>query len=78
MKLASAAIRNRLIDHHHRERRHTGTVSLDMPSSEEHDRSLGKQIPDQQDDMEAFHERAAAQKEIQEFSEQLQSFDLSF
>lgn len=78
LKLAAMAIKNRLIDYSRKKQRHKGIVSLDMPASDEDDRSVGDQIADGRDAMGAFHEREATQKEIQEFSEQLGSFGLSF
>lgn len=77
LKLAATAIRNRLIDHYRREQRHTGTVSLDEQSSDDGDSSLADRIGDERNEIEELHDRTATQKEIQEFTEQLQEFGLS-
>lgn len=77
LKLAATAIRNRLIDHYRREQRHTGTVSLDEQSSDDGDSSLADRIGDERNGIEELHDRTATQKEIQEFTEQLQEFGLS-
>lgn len=77
LKLAATAIRNRLIDHYRREQRHTGTVSLNAQSSEDDESSLVDQIRDDRNEAEEFHDRTATQKEIQEFTGQLQEFGLS-
>lgn len=77
LKLAAAAIRNRLIDYYRREQRHTGTISLDMKTSDEHPASLGDQIESKRNEIQETQERTAAQDEIQKFSEQLRTFDIS-
>lgn len=77
LKLAATAIRNRLIDHYRREQRHTGTVSLNAQSSGDDESSLVDQIRDDRNEAEEFHDRTATQKEIQEFTGQLQEFGLS-
>lgn len=77
LRLAATAIRNRLIDHYRREQRHTGTVSLDEQSSDDGDSSLADRIGDERNGIEELHDRTATQKEIQEFTEQLQEFGLS-
>lgn len=77
LKLAATAIRNRLIDYYRRERRHTGIVSLNAQSSNEDDFTLADQISDDRNEVEALHDRITVQKEIQEFTRQLQEFGLS-
>ena len=77
LKLAATAIRNRLIDHYRREQRHAGMVSLDAQSSEEDESSLVDQISNDRNEAEELNDRTATQKEIQEFTEQLQQFGLS-
>ncbi|MGI5897182.1 MAG: sigma-70 family RNA polymerase sigma factor [Oscillospiraceae bacterium] len=77
LKLAATAIRNRLIDHYRKERRHIGIVSLEAQSSEDNDSSLVDQIRDNRNKVEELHDRTATKKEIQEFTEQLQQFGLS-
>ena len=77
LKLAATAIRNRLIDYYRRERRHTGVVSLNAQSSNEDDFTLADQISDDRNEVEELHDRITVQKEIQEFTRQLQEFGLS-
>lgn len=77
LKLAATAIRNRLIDYYRRERRHTGVVSLNAQSSNEDDFTLADQISDDRNEVEELNDRITVQKEIQEFTRQLQEFGLS-
>ena len=77
LKLAAITIRNRLIDHYRREQRHTGIASLDAKSSDDSDSALVDQISDDRNDVEELHDRTATKKEIQEFIQQLQEFDLT-
>lgn len=75
--LASVSIRNRLIDHGRRSRRHSGTISLDAPQSGEDTRTLSDTVADSNDTLQSYHDREAAQQEIGEFSDTLASYGLS-
>ncbi len=75
--LASRAIRNRLIDFHRKEKRHLSNLSLDTPSSNDEDRTLGDRIADERNEIHERHDRQAAQAEIEHFSRQLEDFDLT-
>ena len=76
---AARAIRNRLIDHYRSEKRHGNVISLHTPLGAEEDGSeLLETIPDTVDHADAFETRAASQREIQEFSEKLTQFGLTF
>ena len=77
LKLAAATIRNRLIDYCRKEGRHTGMLSLNIPSGENGDQTMEDKLPDSRDELEELHDRSSAQKEIREFSEQLKLFGLS-
>ena len=76
---AARSIKNRLIDHYRAEKRHKNVISLHTPSSPEEDSGeLVETIPDTADHIEAYEVRTASQKEIQEFSEALSRFGLTF
>lgn len=77
LKLAAVSIKNRLIDYRHKEQRHMGAVSLDMPDSKEDNRTLGDQLANEKDELEERHYRSATKEEIQEFSAQLETFGLT-
>ena len=72
------AIRNRLIDHYRREKRHKGVLSLHLPVEDEEERTLLDTLPDGQNPVEDYLHRSASQQEIREFGEKLGSFGLSF
>ena len=78
LKLAAAAIRNRLIDFRRRESRHAHQISLDQPADgEECGRTLLEQLDIGHDNVAERHNRTAAQTEIREFAGQLASFGLT-
>lgn len=78
LRLAAAAIHNRLIDYARKEQRHANVVSLDTPLSEGEDgRQLADQIRDEKDELEERSLRSAAAEEIQHFAAQLAEFGLS-
>ncbi len=77
LKLATKAIRNRLIDHHRKQARHQGHLSLDTPASDLEERNLGDQIADSRSDLSARQDRSDAQQEIAHFVLQLSEFGLS-
>ncbi len=77
LKLAAKAIRNRIIDHHRKQQRHSGLLSLDMPETQDDDRTLGQQIADESADLQARQDRLDAQQEIGHFVLQLSEFGLS-
>lgn len=76
---AARAIRNRLIDHYRVEKRRGNVISLHMPLDTEDDGAeLLDTIPDTVDHAEEYEVRTASQQEIQEFSEKLSGFGLTF
>lgn len=76
LSLASAGIRNRLIDYFRREQKHSGQLSLDQPDSES-----GKTLLEQTDpgvnDISDYTDLAGAQTEIRQFSADLAAFGLT-
>lgn len=76
--LASTNIHHRLIDYCRQEQRHTGTISLELPVSDDSDsRTLMDQLDSGRDDIAEMTNLSAAQTEIQAFSQDLMSFGLS-
>lgn len=76
VRLAAAAIRNRLIDHHRQERRHKGILSYHAPQQDREDPILDL-VADEKDHTDELVIREAARAEITEYAQQLQAFDLS-
>lgn len=77
LTLASAAIRNRLIDYVRIESRHSGMLSLDMPSADEDSRTVGEQLADERDTLADLQDQMAAEQEITEFSQKLSEFGIT-
>ena len=88
LKYAAMLIRSRLVDYSRREQRHSRVISLDAPIGEE-DAALGETlaedggelldtIPDTVDHGSDYVVRTASRREIQEFSEKLAQFGLTF
>ncbi len=74
LKLAAAAIKNRLIDHRRKQTRHEGHLSLD--EAEEDQRPRHEQIPDHRADLDHRQDRADAREEIGQFVRELAEFGL--
>jgi len=77
IKLASLSIRNRLIDHYRKEKRHMGTVSLEQPVGDEDGRTLKESVDTGKDEIAEHHGRAAAKAEIMEFAGKLAEFGIT-
>lgn len=76
---AARAIKNRLIDHYRREKRHGNVISLHTPlGTEEDGGELLDAIPGTGDHAEEYETRTASQREIREFSDKLAQFGLTF
>ena len=75
---AARAIRNRLIDHYRRERRHGHTVSLDESPDGEDGRSLADTLADPRDEISEYTSRTASRQEILEFGAKLEQLGVSF
>ncbi len=76
LKLAALAIKNRLIDHHRKEQRHRGQLSLDMPYHEDGD-TLAHFIEDPAADPHQNWERASARQEILHYTQELAELGIS-
>lgn len=79
LSYASRGIRNRMIDHYRKEKRHAKVVSLHAPlQDEDDDISKLDRLEDPKNEIEASHRRAAAREEIEEFERQLGEFGITF
>ncbi|MDO4568325.1 MAG: sigma-70 family RNA polymerase sigma factor [Clostridia bacterium] len=76
MAYAAAAIRNRLIDYHRREKRHRDVVSADAPIDES-GRTVLDIIDSGDDEIENRTARHAAREEIMEYAAALKGFGIS-
>lgn len=76
LPLASAGIRNRLIDYFRREQKYSGQLSLDEPVDEDGDTLLEKTDPGV-DEISDYTDLAGAQEEIKKFSADLALFGLT-
>lgn len=77
LKLASTAIRNRLIDYQRKEQRHTGIISLDQTvDGVGESKTLLEQIDSGYDEISRRQDANAARKEIMEFAQQLSRYGL--
>ncbi len=75
---AARNIKNRLIDHYRREKRHMGVLSLHAPDGEEEARALLDTLPDQTDHWEGYALKEASRQEIREFGQRLEALGLTF
>ena len=74
LKLAAAAIRNRLIDYQRMEQRHTGRISLDQTADGDPEgRTLLETIDTGHDEIAHRQELSAAREEIMAFAQELPS-----
>lgn len=78
LPFAARAIKNRLIDHFRRERRHGNVISLHAPADDGDDRTLMDTLPEGEDALEGRELRRASREEIAEFSVKLAQFGLTF
>ncbi len=76
LKLAAAAIKNRLIDHRRKQSRHEGHLSLDASEGED-DRPRHEQVADSRADLHHRQVRADAREEIAHFVQDLAEFGLN-
>lgn len=76
---ASRGIRNRMIDHYRKEKKHAKVISLHAPlQDEDDDISKLDRLEDPKNEIEASHRRAAAREEIEEFEQKLGEFGITF
>lgn len=79
LSYASRGIRNRMIDHYRKEKKHAKVISLHAPLQDEGD-DISKldRLEDPKNEIEASHRRAAAREEIEEFERKLGEFGITF
>lgn len=75
--LAATAIRNRIIDHQRKERRHQGHISIYEPQGEMEDIELVERLADPRSEIEEWELRHASQAEIAEFSRDLGTYGIT-
>lgn len=79
LSYASHGIRNRMIDHYRKEKKHAKVISLHAPlQDEDDDISKLDRLEDPKNEIEASHRRAAAREEIEEFERKLGEFGITF
>ena len=79
LSYASRGIRNRMIDHYRKEKKHAKVISLHAPlQDEDDDISKLDRLEDPKNEIEASHRRAAAREEIEEFEQKLGEFRITF
>ena len=79
LSYASRGIRNRMIDHYRKEKKHAKVISLHAPLQDEDDNiSKLDRLEDPKNEIEASHRRAAAREEIEEFERKLGEFGITF
>lgn len=79
LSYASRVIRNRMIDHYRKEKKHAKVISLHAPlQDEDDDISKLDRLEDPKNEIEASHRRAAAREEIEEFERKLGEFGITF
>ena len=79
LSYASRGIRNRMIDHYRKEKKHAKVISLHAPlQDEDDDISKLDRLEDPKNEIEASHRRAAAREEIEEFERKLGEFGITF
>ena len=76
LKYASMVMRNRLIDYHRKEMRHSGHLSMQEAVSEE-GYTLEETLRDEKEEFDNFHAKSATKEEILELTAQLRKFGLS-
>lgn len=75
---SARGIRNRLIDHYRKEKRHAGIASLHEPVEDASDTLKIDQLEDSRNEIRESHDRTAAREEITVFEKQLLEFGISF
>ena len=75
---AARNIKNRLIDHYRREKRHLGVISLHAPDGQEEEHTLLDTLTDETDHSEGYALKEASRQEIREFGQRLEALGLTF
>lgn len=77
LKLAAFSIKNRLIDHYRKEKRHSGVLSLEETSGDDENTTMLDKIDSGYNNVEEKALSVAAKEEISTFSGELADFGLS-
>lgn len=77
LSLAAFSIKNRLIDHYRKEKRHSGVLSLEEPSGDDENTTMLDKIDSGYNNVEERALTVAAKEEISTFSGELADFGLS-
>lgn len=78
LPFAAITIRNRLIDHNRKEKRHANIISLDQkPEEDKNNPSLLEQLDTGRDEISERVDRSAMQDEIFKFSKELSAYGLT-
>ena len=78
LSYAARGIRNRLIDHYRKEKRHANLSSLHEPVEDDAETLKIDRLEDSKNHIQDLHDRNAAREEIDEFEKKLLEFGLSF
>ena len=78
LSYAARGIRNRLIDHYRKEKRHANLSSLHEPVEDDAETLKIDRLEDSKNHIQDLHDRNAAREEIEEFEKKLLEFGLSF
>ena len=77
LSYAARGIRNRLIDHYRKEKRHANLSSLHEPVEDDAETLKIDRLEDSKNHIQDLHDRNAAREEIDEFEKKLLEFGLS-
>lgn len=78
LSYAARGIRNRLIDHYRKEKRHANLSSLHEPVDDDAETLKIDRLEDSKNHIQDLHDRSAVREEIDEFEKKLLEFGLSF
>ena len=78
LSYSARGIRNRLIDHYRKERRHAHLSSLHEAVEDDAETLKIDMLEDSRNEIQALHDRSAVREEIDEFERKLLEFGISF
>ena len=78
LSYSARGIRNRLIDHYRKERRHAHLSSLHEAVEDDAEMLKIDMLEDSRNEIQALHDRSAVREEIDEFERKLLEFGISF
>lgn len=78
LSYSARGIRNRLIDHYRREKRHAHLSSLHEPVENDAETLKIDLLEDTRNEIQTLHDRSAVREEIDEFEKKLLEFGISF